>query len=130
MTVSHDLFPTILDYAGVKNKTQIDGKSLTPLLKNESNFERSEVFWHFPHYHGSLWKPGSAIRSGDFKLIYFYETNHTELYNLKEDISEMNDLSLIYPEKTKELLNRLIILKKEMNANSVEINPNYVTNKD
>ena len=42
----------------------------------------------------------------------------------------MNDLSLIYPEKTKELLNRLIILKKEMNANSVKINPNYVTNKD
>ena len=77
-----------------------------------------------------MWKPGSAIRSGDFKLIYFYETNHTELYNLKEDISEINDLSLIYPEKTKELLNRLIILKKEMNANSVEINPNYVTNKD
>ena len=33
-------------------------------------------------------------------------------------------------EKTKELLNRLIILKEEMNANSVIINPNYITNKD
>ena len=130
VTVSQDLFPTILDYAGVKNKSQIDGKSLTPLLKNKGELERSEVFWHFPHYHGSLWKPGSAIRSGDYKLIHFYESNHTELYNLKEDISETNDLSLIYPEKTKELLNRLIILKEEMNANSVMINPNYTTNKD
>ena len=40
--------------------------------------------WHFPHYHGSLWKPGSSIRSGDWKLVFHYESNHAELFNLKE----------------------------------------------
>ena len=66
----------------------------------------------------------------NYKLIHFYESNQSELYNLKEDAGEKNDLSLIYPEKTKELLNRLIILKGEMNANSVKINPNFKSKKD
>ena len=130
VTVSYDLFPTILDYAGIKNNTLIDGKSLLPVFSDHVKLERNEVFWHFPHYHGSLWKPGSALRVGDYKLIHFYESSQSELYNLKEDIGEKNDLSLIYPKKTEELLNRLIILKKEMNANDVEVNPNFKPQKD
>ena len=101
-----------------------------PVFENQNKLDRSEVFWHFPHYHGSMWKPGSAVRVGNYKLIHFYESNQSELYNLKEDAGEKNDLSLIYPEKTKELLNRLIILKEEMNANSVKINPNFKSKKD
>ena len=130
VTVSYDLFPTILDYAGIKNNNLIDGKSLFPVFNDHVKLERNEVFWHFPHYHGSLWKPGSALRVGDYKLIHFYESSQSELYNLKEDIGEKNDLSLIYPQKTKELLNRLIILKEEMNANNVEVNPNFKSQKD
>lgn len=130
VTVSYDLFPTITDYVGIKNNNLIDGKSLMPVFENQNKLDRSEVFWHFPHYHGSMWKPGSAVRVGNYKLIHFYESNQSELYNLKEDAGEKNDLSLIYPEKTKELLNRLIILKEEMNANSVKINPNFKSKKD
>ena len=100
------------------------------MFNDHVKLERNEVFWHFPHYHGSLWKPGSALRVGDYKLIHFYESSQSELYNLKEDIGEKNDLSLIYPQKTEELLNRLIILKKEMNANNVEVNPNFKPQKD
>ena len=125
VTVSYDLFPTILDYAGLSSDQIIDGKSLMPIFKDGSNLDRGAVFWHFPHYHGSLWKPGAAIRSGDWKLIQNYESNTLELYNLKEDIGEMNDLSSTYPKKTQDLLKKLYTLQKESNANSVLVNKNF-----
>ena len=125
VTVSYDLFPTILDYAGLKSETEIDGKSLMPILKGESKIDREDVFWHFPHYHGSLWKPGSAIRHGDWKLVQHFESNTVELYDLKSDIGEMNDLSSNFPEKTQDLLNRLNNLREETNANIVSINKNF-----
>ena len=124
VTVSYDLFPTILDYVGLKRETEIDGKSLMPILKGESKIDRDDVFWHFPHYHGSLWKPGSAIRHGDWKLVQHFESNTVELYDLKNDIGEMDDLSLNFPEKTQDLLNRLNNLRQETNANTVSINKN------
>ena len=125
VTVSYDLFPTILDYAGLKSEAELDGKSLMPLLKGESKIDREDVYWHFPHYHGSLWKPGSAIRHGDWKLVQHFESNTLELYDLKNDIGEMEDLSSKFPEKTQDLLNRLNNLRKETNANSVSINKNF-----
>ena len=125
VTVSYDLFPTILDYTGLSSDEVIDGKSLMPIFKEGLKLDREDVFWHFPHYHGSLWKPGSSIRSGDWKLVKHYESNKLELYNLSEDIGEMNDLSSIYPDKTQDLLDRLLNLQKETNANTVSINKNF-----
>jgi|TARA_B110000196_G_scaffold171778_2_gene147455 arylsulfatase A-like enzyme len=125
ITASYDLFPTILDFAGIKNNIDIDGISLTPILNGQSEIDREDIFWHFPHYHGSLWKPGSAIRSGDWKLVFHYESNNSELFNLKEDPGEINDLSLLFEEKKQILLNKLNNLKNETNANKVSINPNF-----
>jgi len=125
ITASYDLFPTILDFAGIKYNINIDGISLTPILKGQSEIDREDIFWHFPHYHGSLWKPGSAIRSGDWKLVFHYESNNAELFNLKEDPGEINDLSLLFEEKKQILLNKLNNLKNETNANKVSINPNF-----
>ena len=125
ITASYDLFPTILDFAGIKNNIDIDGISLTPILNGQSEIDREDIFWHFPHYHGSLWKPGSAIRSGDWKLVFHYESNNSELFNLKEDPGELNDLSLLFEERKQILLNKLNNLKNETNANKVSINPNF-----
>ena len=125
LTVSYDLFPTILDFAGIKNDYKIDGVSLMPTLKEKSRVDRKNIYWHFPHYHGSLWKPGSAIRSGDWKLVIHYESNDVELYNLKEDPGELNDLSNLFNEKKEELLNKLNKMKTETNANFVLINNSY-----
>ena len=125
ITVSYDLFPTILDFAGVNNDIKIDGISLTPILNGVSQIDREDIFWHFPHYHGSLWKPGSAIRSGDWKLVFHYESNSSELFNLKEDPEEIYDLSSLFEEKKQILLNKLNNLKNETNANKVSINPNF-----
>ena len=125
-TVSYDLFPTILEFAGIENTNQeIDGISLIPHLKTGKELNRKDIFWHFPHYHTSQWKPGAAIRQGDWKLLEHYESNKIELFNLKNDVGESKNLNLIYPEKTESLLKRLHELQKKTNANSVKINPNY-----
>lgn len=109
--ICEDLFPTILDIAGVKNPQtvqEVDGVSLVPLIREGEGVdpERTLVF-HYPH----KWKPYdledidflSAARKGDWKIVYRIASGKLELYNLKEDISEKNDLSEKYPEKTREM---------------------------
>ena len=123
LTVSYDLFRTILDVAGIRNENEIDGISLMPILEEKSKIERNNIYWHFPHYHGSLWKPGSAIRSGDWKLVLHYESNAVELFNLKDDPGELKDVSTLFKEEKEQLLNQLNKMKRETNANSVSINP-------
>lgn len=112
--ISMDFFPTILDLAGLplRPELHVDGLSLKPLLSGNPIQDRP-LFWHYPHYHGSTWKPGAAIRSGDWKLIKFYESDTVELYNLHEDIGESNDLSSKYPDKTRELLDQLEQMQRE-----------------
>ena len=125
ITVSYDLFPTILDVAGIRNDNKIDGISLIPRLLEKSKIDRENIYWHYPHYHGSLWKPGSAIRSGDWKLIFDYESNEAKLFDLKEDPSELNDISSLFNEEKERLITELEKMKKETNANAVIVNPRY-----
>ena len=102
---SMDYYPTILELAGLPKKPDqhVDGESFAPYLEQpDKEFDRTLV-WHYPHYHGSTWRPGSAIRQNQWKLVEFYEDETVELYNLNEDISEQNDVSEKYPEKAKAL---------------------------
>ena len=123
--VSHDLFPTILNTLGINyNIKNIDGMDLNNIfLKKE--FNRDYIFWHFPHYHGSLWKPGSAIRNNEWKLVHFYEENTKELYNLYDDFGESNNLADTYPEIVNKLSNKMDEIKIELNANKTTVNKNY-----
>ena len=75
------------------------------------------LYWHYPHYHGSGWTPGGAIRKGDWKLIEFWEYDDVELYDLSKDIGEQNDLSKQHPEKVREL--QLALDKWRMNIHAV-----------
>ena len=121
--VSHDLFPTLCELTNTETKDIIsDGISLAPLFESQSVLDRYELFWHYPHYHGSGWTPGAAIRQGDWKLIEFYETGTVELYNLSNDISELNDQSKLQPELVNTLRKRLKELQQSMNANQAIVN--------
>lgn len=115
--ISFDLFPTIMKMTGITDEIETDGIDLSDVLSGKSAIEERCLVWHYPHYHGSGWTPGAAIRKGDWKLIEFYESQHIELYNLAEDISESNDLSDEYPEKVKELKEMLHTRQKKMSAN-------------
>ena len=107
--VSTDFYPTILEMAGLKARPgqHVDGVSIVALLKQRGGLEREAIYWHYPHYHGSNSRPSAAVRAGDFKLIEWYETRSVELYNLKEDIGETNDLAAQMPEKTTQLYRML-----------------------
>ncbi|MHC4229279.1 MAG: sulfatase/phosphatase domain-containing protein, partial [Planctomycetota bacterium] len=102
---STDFYPTMLEMAGLplKPRQHVDGVSLVSLLKQRGKPKRRAIYWHYPHYHGSGNKPSGAIRAGDYKLIEWYEDNSVELYNLKDDIGEKNDLAAKMPEKAAEL---------------------------
>lgn len=109
-----DIFPTILNVAELKPqniKQIIDGKSFLPTLFSKDNKQASEekiAYWHLPNQWFTPNEklgiyPSSAIRKGDFKLIYYHHNQKIELYNLQNDIGEKNDISKLNPLKTKEL---------------------------
>ena len=123
---SIDFFPTLCSAAGIKNSTDkvVDGLNLLPLIKGENNIKRQSLFWHFPHYRGKI-NPYSIIRNGDWKLIKRYDGKPFELFNLKNDLSEKNDLSQDMPEKVKELNEEIMIWLLKTNAKVPRANPDY-----
>ncbi len=123
--VSMDFFPTLLAFAG-KAHQETDGVNLLPVLSGQGEIQRDQLFWHYPHYHGSAWTPGSALRKEDWKIITWYEDNRTELYNLKEDPGETTDLAEKFPQKTIALKNQLTKLLNESNAHFPALNPDYL----
>jgi len=98
-----DYFATMLEMAGVPSQPEDhqDSVSLVPLLKGNATFDRGPMVWHYPVAKPitSLSKPGSVVRNGDWKYIHFYEDDRRELYNLKADIGETNNLIDALPEK-------------------------------
>jgi len=109
--ISVDFFPTFLQLARSKEnpKQPRDGVSLAPLLKSSGRMKlkRETLYWNFPGYLPGRTTPAGSIRSGDWKLIEFFEDGKLELYNLAEDLSERNDLATKMPDKTRELHEKL-----------------------
>ena len=125
--ISTDFYPSLLEMAGLPvDKVQaLDGVSFVPALNGES-FDRGPIFWHFPQYsnHG-MQSPGGAVRLGDYKLLEYFENDTLQLFNLKEDIGELNDLSQSEPGKADELISLLHSWREEVSAQMPPVNPNY-----
>lgn len=128
-----DFYPTILEMMGGNTKKDqiIDGITLLPVLKDEKKLGRDTIYCHFPHAtprSGNT--PSSYVRQGKWKLIRFYcmgedLSDKLELYNLKDDIGEMHDLSKKHPDKVKVLNDLLSEHLKEVDALAPGKNPNY-----
>jgi arylsulfatase A-like enzyme len=111
-----DIYPTLVEIAGGKlPATQVfDGMSLLPLMRDvNARLAREAIYQHFPGYLGAgpgQWRttPVSLIHAGDWKLMEFLEDGRLELYNLRNDISEMKNLASAMPDKTKELHAKLL----------------------
>ncbi len=139
-----DFYPTLLEVAGIEKPEgkNLDGQSFLQVLTGTGTLKERPLFWHFPFYLEAYLKndtttqdplfrtrPGSAIRLGDWKLIQYFENNDLELYNLKEDLSEKNNLAESNPAKRDELLNKLKTWRKEIHAPvPTKLNPEYVRN--
>jgi arylsulfatase A len=130
--ITMDLFPTIVEMAGLPAsaaRTAIDGVNFASLLRNPAaRPTRDTMFWHYPHHQhyqlgGAM--PYAAIRSGDFKLVEFYNDSSVELYNIRADISEKTDLAKTNPQKAAELRARLHAWQKEVGAQMPKPNPQH-----
>lgn len=123
-----DFFPTILEMTGTaSDNIKTDGVSILPLLKS-GKIKKRPLFWHYPHYSNQGGDPGSAVRLGDFKLIDNFETGRQELYDLRKDISESNDISGTNPSKVKELHAMLKEWRNKTGAKMMKSNPNWKGN--
>ncbi|MBN1479109.1 sulfatase [candidate division KSB1 bacterium] len=126
--MSMDFFPTMLDLAALPHMPEkhIDGLSLLPLLRGGERLDREALYWHYPHYHGSTWTPGAAIRVREWKLIEFYHYETVELYNLMEDVQESNDLADKLPDVRDQLLQHLHAWQARLGASMPKLNPAFV----
>ncbi|MBM3871914.1 MAG: N-acetylgalactosamine 6-sulfate sulfatase, partial [Verrucomicrobia bacterium] len=98
-----DLYPTVLDLAGVPRPAEqkFDGVSYARVLRGEGRLDRAAFFNYFPHARngGGVW-----VRAGDWKLIRWFDPGTPrELFNLKDDLSEAKNLAESQPAKVKEL---------------------------
>ncbi|MFZ4985473.1 MAG: sulfatase [Blastocatellia bacterium] len=122
--ISMDLFRTFAEAAGVKGETGVDGLSLLPLLRNpQTRLERESLYFHYPHYYPTT-SPVSAVREGDWKLLEYFEDLHIELYHLREDPGEKNDLAGSQPAQASRLRTRLHEWRRAVNAQLPSVNPN------
>ncbi len=123
-----DFYPTLLDLAGLELRPQEhkDGVSLLPLLQGGEIAGRT-LYWHYPHYGNQGGDPSSIIQEGGWKLIYYWEDGHSELYKLEADIGEENNLAQEEPETAlrleKQLLEWLAGLHAEVPVPDPEYNP-------
>ncbi|MEM8486450.1 MAG: sulfatase [Bacteroidota bacterium] len=127
LVMSTDFYPSLLELAGLPQMPvqAVDGVSFVPSLKGET-VDRDPIYWHFPQYsnHG-MQSPGGGVRSGDYKLLEYYENNTVQLFNLREDIGEQNNLALAEPEKAAELLSLLHDWRADVQAQMPVPNPDY-----
>lgn len=120
--IIEDLFPTLLEMAGVDHPDvvqPIDGRSIVPILKTSkqtslhsslftfnSRKKHLPIVWNFPNVWGNEGPAINlccAIRQGDWKLIYHYDTGEKELYNIPADISETRNLAADQPRRVRHL---------------------------
>ncbi len=127
---SPDFYPTILEMANLPliPHQHTDGESIMPLLFENGELNREAVYWHYPHYGNQGGTPGSSVRMGDYKLIEFFEDGRIELYNLREDISEDNNLADTEPELAKKLQDLLSYWRESVGAIIPELKDEYKNN--
>ena len=105
--VTLDWAPTIMDYLGLNaQEPGLDGQSLAGVLAGGA-LESRDLFWHFPHYRGADVVPYSIIRSGEYKLIHYFDMQPDELFSLAEDPYETTNLAAQFPELASQLKSSL-----------------------
>ncbi|WP_397381241.1 sulfatase [Prosthecobacter sp.] len=129
--ITYDHVPTLLaaTQTALAKDQVVDGESLLPLLGGTDTLAREAIYWHYPHYHPGSASPYSAIREGDWKLIYFHEDNHVELYNLKLDAGEVDNRAPFDSVRALQLRDKLMAWLKDTGAQIPERNLKYDPDK-
>ncbi|MEZ6096802.1 MAG: sulfatase [Pirellulaceae bacterium] len=149
--INVDFFPTLLDVAGVLDSTALtlDGESILPLLQQSGKLKRKSIFWHFPGYLDMAvirgrdpefrTRPVSVINRDHWKLLLYHEewnldggrekmdiNNSVELYDLRNDMGEHNNVALTNKQVRDELVDELLDWMKQTNAQMArDENPDF-----
>ena len=116
-TYLSDITPTIIDYLEVKRPSSVEGRSLLPVIKDPSRKVRSSIYNVYGHW-------SRSIKSEDgFKMIVYNVDGAltTQLFNLKKDPLEINDLSKDQAYNQK-ILQMRALLKQQMTAAFDDLN--------
>lgn len=110
----YDLFPTMTDLCGLPKPEGIDGKNLTPVIKGKTDAVRSSLF---TTYRNTV----RAVRDKEWKLIRYPERHYTQLFNLKEDPLELNNIADVAEnqDKMNEMMKLLVKWQKETGDTAV-----------
>ena len=92
MALNVDIAPTILQFAGLKPPVQMQGQSLLPLLRGKRPKWRTEFFYEHPFEHPTIAK-SIALRTRRYKYARYTDYDYEELYDLKTDPEEINNLA-------------------------------------
>ena len=83
-----DMLPSLCEAADVRSPGGLDGAPLLPALLGDKTIEHRPLYWEFHEKHFL-----QAVRWGDWKGLREGRTGKVELYNLKSDIGEQQDLA-------------------------------------
>lgn len=120
----YDLFPTLCDVSGLPAPKGINGINLYPLIKGEAIPVRSSLY---TAYRNTV----RAVRTSDWKLIRYPQINYTQLYNLKTDPLEINNLALNPNYKTKvDEMTELLQKRATENNDTINLFPSKVLPMD
>lgn len=125
--VGTDLAPTFLAAAGcdARHDLHCDGVNLLPCLSGDAPLMRDAIMWHYPHYSNQGGTPASSIRSGEWKLIEWFEDGRQELYHLGRDEQERDECGARHPEVRQALVKRLAAWRQEIEALTPKPNPHW-----
>lgn len=127
--VNYDFLPTFVDWAGGDSSSlkQIDGVSLAAYMageKPDESFRNRNLYFHYPHYRTTM--PHSAVVSGSFKLLHFYERPDIPmLFDLSRDRGEVHNIATAQPQKHKHLYDELMTYLTKVEARIPKPNPEY-----
>jgi hypothetical protein len=129
--------------AGISTQgMDIDGQSLLPLFSDPANerdsYQRDTFFWHYPFNvsvnnpdDGFPLTPHSAVRKGDYKLIFDWH-GRLKLYNIRNDISEKNNLLRKEPGRAADMFSELVAFLEDNVGRPYwpQPNPDYDPSKE
>jgi arylsulfatase A-like enzyme len=108
--ISYDLLPTMIDLAapGFALPKGAEGGSWKPILLHAGEGKVTRPIDRFVFHQAiEVEHPQSAIRKGDLKLLYYWDTKQSQLYNLAQDLGEIRDLAVEKPEVAAQMLKEL-----------------------
>jgi arylsulfatase A-like enzyme len=118
MILNVDFAPTLLEAAGLKVPSDMQGRSILPLLRGQPPKDwRTAMYYRYYHYpQDHRVQPHYGLRTTRYKLVYFNKINQWELFDLQKDPCELKNLYAdpAYTGIVETLKEQMYRLKKEL----------------